>query len=49
MLKAEHISKCFKVKAEKKQILDDVSITVRDHETVGIVGPSGCGQGNYYL
>lgn len=44
MLKAEHISKCFKVKSEKKQILDDVSITVRDHETVGIVGSSGCGK-----
>lgn len=44
MLKAEHISKQYRVKREFRPVLDDVSITVGEQETVGIVGSSGCGK-----
>ena len=45
LLQAEHLKKYFKVK--KRGVLhavDDVSFSINEGETLGIVGESGCGK-----
>lgn len=44
MLKATNLSKSFKMRGGCTEIVDKVSFTVGDSETVGIVGASGCGK-----
>lgn len=49
LLKAEHIKKYYQVpnglfRKKPKKIVDDVSLEIREGETVGLVGESGCGK-----
>ncbi|MFX3617112.1 MAG: ABC transporter ATP-binding protein [Sporolactobacillus sp.] len=45
LLEVQHIKKYFDVGAHRKlKAVDDVSLTIRKGETLGIVGESGCGK-----
>ena len=47
MISLEHISKSYKksiFSKERQVILDDVSLSINDGETLGIIGSSGCGK-----
>ena len=51
ILEVDHVSNYYSdnglgifAKKEKKQVLDDVSLTIRDDEFFGLVGESGCGK-----
>lgn len=43
-IKLEHIDMRFATERGELQVVDDVSLTIREGEFVAIVGPSGCGK-----
>ena len=43
-ISVERIGKSFAAERGELHVLDDISLTVREGETVAIVGPSGCGK-----
>lgn len=44
LLKVEHLKKYFKTPAGMLHAVDDVSFTINEGETLGVVGESGCGK-----
>jgi ABC-type oligopeptide transport system ATPase subunit len=47
MIELEHITKSYKkgiFSGERQVILDDVSLSINDGETLGLIGSSGCGK-----
>ena len=47
MIELDHVSKAYYTKRNRSRariVLDDVSMTVEDHEFVCLIGPSGCGK-----
>ena len=44
MLEVKNVS----YKIGKKQIINDVSLLVKDHEFVGIIGPNGSGKSTLF-
>ena len=44
MIKLEHIFKVYEMGTNKVYALDDVSLHIREHEFVSIIGPSGSGK-----
>lgn len=49
LVEAEHVSKYFPTKDKKVTLkaVDDISLTVREGETLGLVGESGCGKSTF--
>ena len=43
-LQVEHLKKYFKTKRGLLHAVDDVSFTINEGETLGVVGESGCGK-----
>ena len=43
-LQVEHLKKYFKTKRGFLHAVDDVSFTINEGETLGVVGESGCGK-----
>ncbi len=44
MLELDHVTTCFKVRQGLLTAVNDVSLTIRPGETLGLVGESGCGK-----
>ena len=44
ILRVEHLSKFFDTKKGKLHAVDDISFTLEEGKTLGIVGESGCGK-----
>jgi peptide/nickel transport system ATP-binding protein len=44
LVRAEHLKKYFDTPGGKLHAVDDVSFTIREGETLGVVGESGCGK-----
>ena len=44
LIRAENLAKYFPVAAGKVHAVDDVSFSIGEGETLGLVGESGCGK-----